>query len=351
MARGRPWKLSRFTVCWCSSSIAALPCWLAGSRIVAAARRIGAWLSRSMRSARTIAAGCAGTTAGVKRSGVTGSGPSHGARTSTPVSWSSAPERSRTDDPERSALRQCLRVRSSPPAKNVKSTRSKASSPIAWTKVISSPTWSSWPSASSPSSSMKLAAANGDSEMASFSSRPSGVDAPAIAILYTEFLLFAVVSAPVWAWDCSLSASIPRYIQIIRRRLRAASGSGSGFKLVPWFARCRCGRGRVSVGGSPAATALPGICRPRPDAGEHVHQRRRKQHHVGEAQHDVDDDGDQRQDLEWMAAGEVDLLARPEPPGAHHEESSQTDKAEPGNGNPMPAIVHGNPVEEVDRRG
>jgi hypothetical protein len=40
----------------------------------------------------------------------------------------------------------------------------------------------------SSSSSTKLAAASGDSEMASFNSRPKRLEAPAIAILYTGIL-------------------------------------------------------------------------------------------------------------------------------------------------------------------
>ena len=85
------WKLSRLTVCWCSSSMAARPNSLAGSRTVAAAKRTGAaCCSRSSSSARAMTAGWAGTTAGVKRSTDAGSAPSQGARTSTPVSWSSA---------------------------------------------------------------------------------------------------------------------------------------------------------------------------------------------------------------------------------------------------------------------
>ena len=61
---------------------------------------------------------------------------------------------------------------------------------MACTKVISSPTWSNWPCASSSSSSVKLDAARGDSDRASFNSRPTRVEAPAIAILYTGVLLF-----------------------------------------------------------------------------------------------------------------------------------------------------------------
>ena len=58
---------------------------LAGTSTVAAARRTGAaCCRRSSRSPRAIAAGCAGTTAGVNRSTVAASEPSHGARTSTP---------------------------------------------------------------------------------------------------------------------------------------------------------------------------------------------------------------------------------------------------------------------------
>src|ERR1035438_2103658 len=77
---------------------------LAGSSSVAAAKRMGAaCCSRSKSSARARAAGWAGTTAGVNRSGAKASEPSQGARTSTPVSWSSAPERSSTVEPARSA--------------------------------------------------------------------------------------------------------------------------------------------------------------------------------------------------------------------------------------------------------
>ncbi len=35
-----------------------------------------------------------------------------------------------------------------------------------------------------------------------------------------------------------------------------------------------------------------------------------------------------------MAAGEVDLLARPESPGAHHQEAAQPHQDQPGNGDP-----------------
>ena len=61
---------------------------------------------------------------------------------------------------------------------------------MACTKVISSPTWSNRPCASSSSSSEKLDAARGDSDSASFNSRPTRVEAPVIAILYTGVLLF-----------------------------------------------------------------------------------------------------------------------------------------------------------------
>ena len=142
-----------------------------------------------------MAAACAGTTAGVNRSTVVDSEPSQGARTSTPASWSSAPLISSTVDPARSASRQCLRVMDSLPQRNVKSTRSKASGPMVWIKVTSSPTCSNWPPASSSSSSTNVAAARGDSEITSFNSRPKRDEAPAIAILYTGILQLTDIAA------------------------------------------------------------------------------------------------------------------------------------------------------------
>ncbi len=133
--------------------MAARPNSLAGSSTVAAAKRMGAaWCIRSKSNARAMTAGWAGTTAGVNRSTAAASVPSHGARTRTPVSWSSAPERSSTVEPERSACRQYLRVRLSVPQKKEKSACSKASELRALMKVTSSPTWSNWPCASSSSS-------------------------------------------------------------------------------------------------------------------------------------------------------------------------------------------------------
>src|SRR6185437_7974756 len=93
-----------------------------------------------------------------------------------------------TVEPARRAFAQCLRVRSSEPQKNVKSTLSKASDRMGWTKVTSSPTCSSWPWACSSSRRLKVAAARVDSEMASLSSLPSKEAAPTMAILYTEVL-------------------------------------------------------------------------------------------------------------------------------------------------------------------
>ena len=55
---------------------------------------------------------------------------------------------------------------------------------MGWTNVISSPTWSSWPSASPSSCKTEVAPAKGDSDSASFNSFPSSDEAPAIAILY-----------------------------------------------------------------------------------------------------------------------------------------------------------------------
>ncbi len=96
--------------------------------------------------------------------------------------------RSRTVDPARRACCQCRRVRLSLPQKNVKSVWSNASALMAWMKVTSSPTWSNWPCASASSSSEKVAAASGDSERTSFNSRPTRLEAPAMAILYTGIL-------------------------------------------------------------------------------------------------------------------------------------------------------------------
>ena len=96
MARGNDWKLNRLTVCWCSSSIAPRD----RTRWPEPGGRPGiaygtAWCTPLQKSPRVTAAGCAGTTAGVNRSGAPDSEPNHGERTRTPGSWSSAPDKSR----------------------------------------------------------------------------------------------------------------------------------------------------------------------------------------------------------------------------------------------------------------
>src|ERR1035437_9376621 len=259
--------------------MAARPYSLAGSSSVAAANRTGdAWCSLSRSTATASAAGCAGTTAGVTKSPVAASQPSHGARTRTPVSWSRAPERSSTVEPDRSACRQCFRVRSSLPQKNVKSTRSNVSCSMAWTNVTSSPTWSSRPRDCSSSSSTRLAAPIGDSDKASFSSRPTSVDDPAIAILYTDnLLLFALISEKLWP----VPGRPVRLILVLLSR-RHRNRHRNCHRLPP--------------------SPRPPVCRPRPDPGEHVDQRNREQHHLREPNHDIKHNCHQHQQLERVPA-------------------------------------------------
>src|ERR1035437_532594 len=286
---------------------------LAGSTTVAAANRTGAAsCTRSSSNPSVAAAGCAGTTVGVNRSTVAASEPSHGARTSTPASWSSAPLRSRTVDPERNASRQCFLVSVSVPHRKVKSTRSKASGPMGWMKVTSSPTWSSCPFASSSSSSTKVAAASGDSEMTSFSSRPKRLEAPAIAILYTGIL---------------------QLLGILLESRRVS------FRNV-------CVQGGIDHVSRPSPPPRPPVRRPRPDAGEHIRQRNREQHHARISQNDINHDRDRHQNLERMTARKIDLLAGPEPPGAHHQEPRQRHQPQPRNSDPP--ISHRNAVAEMD---
>src|ERR1017187_1232775 len=289
---------------------------LAGSRTVAAANRTGAAsCTRSNSNPSVTAAGCAGTTAGVNRSTVAASEPSHGARTSTPASWSSAPLRSRTVDPARSASRQCFLVSVSVPHRKVKSTRSKASGPMAWMKVTSSPTWSNCPFASSSSSSTKVAAASGDSEMTSFSSRPKRLEAPAIAILYTGIL---------------------QLLGILLESRRVS------FRNV-------CVQGGIDHVSRPSPPPRPPVRRPRPDAGEHICEPNQEHHHVRVPQHDIQYDGHHHEHLERMTAGEVNLLARPEPPRAHHQEPGQRHHHQPRDRDPP--NCHRNSVAEVNGRG
>src|ERR1035437_8024793 len=286
---------------------------LAGSRTVAAAHRTGAAsCTRSSSNPSVTAAGCAGTTAGANKSTVAASEPSHGARTSTPASWSNAPLRSRTVEPERSASRQCFLVSVSVPHRKVKSTRSKASGPMVWMKVTSSPTWSNCPFASSSSSSTKVAAASGDSEMTSFSSRPKRLEAPAIAILYTGILqLLGILLESRRVSFCNVC--VQRGIEYVSR---------------------------------PSPPPRPPVRRPRPDAGEHICEPNQEHHHVRVPQHDIHEDRHRHQHLERVAAGEVDLLARPEPPRAHHQESGQRHHHQPRNRDPPNS--HGNAVAEMD---
>ena len=92
----------------------------------------------------------------------------------------------------------------------------------------------------------------------------------------------------------------------------------------------------------------PSICRPRPDARKHVDQRDRKQYYLRKSQHDVKHDRHHKNQPERMAPAEIDLLARPEAPRAHHQKSAETDEQQPRNRNPP--RLHGNPLEEVHRR-
>src|ERR1017187_390249 len=286
---------------------------LSGSSKIAAGTRAGAAsCTRSKSNPSVTAAGRAGTTAGVNKAAVAASEPSHGPRTSTPASWSNAPLRSRTVEPERSASRQCFLVSVSVPHRKVKSTRSKASGPMVWMKVTSSPTWSSCPFASSSSSSAKVAAASGDSEMTSFSSRPKRLEAPAIAILYTGILqLLGILLESRRVSFCNVC--VQRCIEYVSR---------------------------------PSPPPRPPVRRPRPDAGKHIRQRNRKQHHARISQNDINHDRDRHQNLERMTARKIDLLAGPEPPRAHHQEPRQRHQPQPRNSDPP--ISHRNAVAEMD---
>ena len=194
--------------------------------------------SRSSTRASASAAGCAGTTAGVNRSTAAASEPSQGARTRR-----RSPDRGRRRDRAQLSRPAAPRASacgsaSSVPQKNVKSMRSKASGAMAWTKVISSPTWSNWPCTSSSSSSTKLAAARGDSDRASFNSRPTRVEAPAMAILYTGVLWFDWFDGGDHVSDSAALVRPRRARKEERARRSIASGGGATTSRPP-APRCR----------------------------------------------------------------------------------------------------------------
>ncbi len=252
-----PWKLSRLTVCWCSSSMAARPNSLAGVQHRGGGKAHRRGLLQPLQHQRQRQRrGVRRDHGGSKQVGPPPQNPALG-----------SPARARAPD-ARLLVQRAGEVQNRgagaqrlPPVLAGQILRAGKKGEVhrgrrhrlRWPgrRSTSSPTWSNWPCASSSSSRRKLAAARGDSERASFNSRPNRVEAPAIAILYTG-VLFSV-------------------------------GEVTGGSTVPVLPRQQPGAhgGRAS-----AAAARPGIRRPRPDAGEHVDQRHGKEHHVGEPEDD-----------------------------------------------------------------
>src|ERR1035441_3461938 len=185
---GRGWNESKFTVCWCNSSMPRCPCSEAGWKIVATARRTApAFLARNRRSASVTATGCA-VTHGPGCSSGAGTCPrsrsTHRDRTLAPYSFSKDAERSMMALPASRASFQFLRVLSSSEAKKVKSTFSNCSARTRWIKLISSPMASSWPMDSSSSSRRISAAGKLRSFSISATSFPLSEAAPTTAARY-----------------------------------------------------------------------------------------------------------------------------------------------------------------------
>ena len=182
---GRGWNESRFTVCWCNSSMPRCPCSDAGSRTVVTTRRIApAFAARKSKSANVTATGCAVTHGPGCNSGgaiCPRSRSTHRERTLAPASFSNAAERSMMALPASRASFQQRRVLSGSEAKKVKSTCSNCSARILWIKLISSPIASSWPRDSSSSSSRTSTAGKFRSFNISAISFPLSEAAPTIA--------------------------------------------------------------------------------------------------------------------------------------------------------------------------
>ena len=98
---------------------------------------------------------------------------------------------------------------------------------------------------------------------------------------------------------------------------------------------------------STAATALPRIGCARPDAGKRIDEGNGEEDHLRKPDHDIEHNRQDQQHARWMATPEIDLLARPESPGAHHQKSGQTHQAQPWGRDPP--CLNGDPPAKVHR--
>ena len=100
-----------------------------------------------------------------------------------------------------------------------------------------------------------------------------------------------------------------------------ASGSAAGCLRGRSLAACAAAATRSR----PPAPRCRRTCRAAPLANKHP---------LRETDDDKQHDGQEQQNLEGMAAGEVDFLARPEPPGADHQEAADAHEHQPDDGDP-----------------
>src|ERR1700684_727809 len=69
--------------------------------------------------------------------------------------------------------------------------------------------------------------------------------------------------------------------------------------------------------------AAPRVCQAGQHAGKHVDEREHQQDGAREKYQQIDADAEENDPAEGLAAGEVDLFAAPEAPGADHEEADE----------------------------
>src|ERR1700733_2212534 len=311
-SRGSVWKDSRFTVCWCNSSIAARPYSDAGSITVAATLVNGSFpFSLPATSASITAAGCAATTAGVLKSGSrplrgifsASTSATHGARTRTSFSPSSAYVRSTMLAPARRASCQCFFVTSAPPAKKTKSIRSNEDASSCWMNAASSPAAVTCPAASSSSSSMKSDAPSNDSPSSSLTSFPASDDAPTIPIRYILFAMFSCNSF-------SLSQRHPQALSQPRSLPLAHTT-----RLLP----------------PPSA---PRVRQPRHHARHQIRHCNDDQHLLRKQHNQCAHKRNHCDQLERMAFAQSNLFRTPETPVAHHQKAGDEQQAQPHQRNP-----------------
>ena len=80
--------------------------------------------------------------------------------------------------------------------------------------------------------------------------------------------------------------------------------------------------------------AAPGISDASEDAGEHVDKCDQHEQFSREKGEQINDESDQDEEPEGLAASEINLFAAPEAPGADHEEADEADQQDPDRGDP-----------------